>query len=145
VAFRPVRPVPLGVSCALDAGACRLLGPLDMPPDSSQPGRPAASLAAECPEWAIDDPELAALCQEFVMQLPQRAEAMECLLAKGDLQGLLVEAHQLKGTAGTYGFPWISEAAAALELIVQARAALDAVRLQVREVASLCRHAGHRR
>jgi len=70
---------------------------------------------------------------------------MERLLAEGDLQGLLVEAHQLKGTAGTYGFPWISEAAAALESIVQARAALDAVRLQVREIASLCRHAAHRR
>lgn len=125
-------------------GACDLLGPSDMPADPRHPDRTSESAIADLPPWVHDDPDLAQLFEGFVRELPERAEAMERLLEREDLGGLLVEAHQLKGTAGAYGFPWISEAAAALESVVRAREALDTVRLQVREVASLCRHAGRR-
>lgn len=122
-----------------------MLDPAGMSVDSRRAGRACESAVADLPPWASDDPDLAELVHGFVDQLPERADAMERLLEREDLGGLLVEAHQLKGTAGAYGFPWISEAAAALESLVKAQEALDTVRLQVREVASLCRHAGRRR
>jgi len=114
-----------------------------MPPDPYQPGRPNP-LDLEMPEWAHDDPDLADLFRSFVTQLPERADVMEGLLERRDLEALQVEAHQLRGTAGAYGFPYISEAAAALESTVKAQLALDTVRTHVREVASLCRRAGRR-
>jgi HPt (histidine-containing phosphotransfer) domain-containing protein len=67
---------------------------------------------------------------------------MEQCLAAGDLDGLLVAAHQLKGTAGGYGFPRLSEAAAALEAAVRTRADHAVLRARTDAVVALCRAIG---
>jgi CheY-like chemotaxis protein/HPt (histidine-containing phosphotransfer) domain-containing protein len=88
-----------------------------------------------------DDPELAELVQMFVEGLPERANALERTLDAGDLDRVAALAHQLKGTAGGYGFPSITEAAARLETSVRAKRAIDDVREQLRSVADLCNRA----
>ncbi|HEV7733960.1 MAG TPA: ATP-binding protein [Candidatus Binatia bacterium] len=88
-----------------------------------------------------DDPELAELVQMFVEGLPERAHAIERTLDAGDLDRVAALAHQLKGTAGGYGFPSITEAAARLETSARTRTTIDDVREQVRSVADLCNRA----
>lgn len=107
----------------------------------SEPHEPSE---LELPDWAREDADLAELFRGFVERLPARADSMEMLLERQELHALQEEAHQLKGTAGAYGFPYLSEAAAALESTVRAHLALETVRAHVHEVVTLCRHAGRR-
>lgn len=62
-----------------------------------------------------DDPDLADLVVEFVADLPQRADKMREYHAAADSANLSRIAHQLKGAAGSYGFPIVSEVAGRLE------------------------------
>jgi PAS domain S-box-containing protein len=62
-----------------------------------------------------DDPELGALARQFARALPARVDAiMTCLIAD-DRDGAGRLAHQLKGAAGGYGYPLVSEIARELE------------------------------
>jgi signal transduction histidine kinase/CheY-like chemotaxis protein/HPt (histidine-containing phosphotransfer) domain-containing protein len=88
-----------------------------------------------------DDPELRELVQMFVDGLPERARLLERSFWAGDLDRVAQLAHQLKGTAGGYGFPSLGEAAARLEKSARTRAALDEVRGAVADVAALCEQA----
>ncbi|HLK10184.1 MAG TPA: ATP-binding protein [Candidatus Binatia bacterium] len=90
----------------------------------------------------VGDPEMERLLEAFVAALPRRTAVMEQSLAAGDLDGLLVAAHQLKGTAGGYGFPRLSEAAAALEAAVRAREEVPVLRERTDAVVALCRAIG---
>jgi HPt (histidine-containing phosphotransfer) domain-containing protein len=62
-----------------------------------------------------DDPDMLELVKEFAAELPGRAEEIEGLLDRSALPDLQRLAHQLKGAGGGYGFPQVTEAAAALE------------------------------
>lgn len=62
-----------------------------------------------------DDPDMRDLVREFAAGLPARAAELERLLGEGQLAELSRIAHQLKGAGGGYGFPLITERAAALE------------------------------
>ncbi len=86
-------------------------------------------------------PEVAHLTAQFVAGLSGRVAAIERSLAEGDFEALGTLAHQLKGTAGLYGFPSLMEAAANLEVSANARQSLDDLREQVRVLADLCRRA----
>ncbi len=66
-----------------------------------------------------DDPDMIELVSEFVSAFPERVAALEECLAQGDLPQIQVLAHQLKGAGGGYGYPQITEAAAALEMVVK--------------------------
>lgn len=90
---------------------------------------------------AVDalDPELASLVDGFVRRLPDRVAALKESLERGDLAALAGFAHQLKGSAGGYGFPDITTAAGALEESVERHEALDTVRVHVQQIAALCR------
>ena len=81
------------------------------------------------------------LASRFVAGLPERAAAMARALAAGDLETLGVLAHRLKGTAGAFGFPAITHAAAELESGVRDRAARDEVQTHLDRVGELCRRA----
>jgi HPt (histidine-containing phosphotransfer) domain-containing protein len=63
-----------------------------------------------------DDPDMRDLVMEFVSEVPGRVRCLEEMLESADLTALQRLAHQLKGAGGGYGFPQITEAAAALEL-----------------------------
>jgi histidine phosphotransfer protein HptB len=61
------------------------------------------------------EPEMAALVSAFVHDLPGRLDAMNQVAEAGDWQELSCLAHQLKGAAGSYGFPQLALAAAGVE------------------------------
>ena len=88
-----------------------------------------------------EDPDLADLVEEFVGELPARAQAIERACAEQDIDTLTRLAHQLKGSAGGYGFPAITEVAANLERNAKAREGLDKLTEGVREVIDLCSRA----
>ncbi len=84
------------------------------------------------------DPDLVDLVALFVGELPERVRTLEELLASRDWQGLRRAAHQIKGAAGSYGFPAISAVAAALESAAGQPAPEDEIRVCFEELTTLC-------
>ncbi len=62
-----------------------------------------------------DDPDMAELIAMFVDELPQRVAAADELASRSDWESLRRLAHQLKGAAGSYGFPMLTDTSSALE------------------------------
>jgi PAS domain S-box-containing protein len=85
--------------------------------------------------------ELAEITAEFVAGLPARAAALEQSLAQKDIDTLVVLSHRLKGTAGGFGFPAITAAAAELEASAKAHEPPDDLDVRVQRLAALCRQA----
>ncbi len=85
-----------------------------------------------------DDPDMVELVEEFVAVLPKRVQAIEGALAERDIQMLASLAHQLKGSAGSYGFAAVTEAAKALESTAKAERNLKRLQQHVRDLAALC-------
>lgn len=75
-----------------------------------------------------DDPDMLELVRSFAEELPERAAALEALLANGQLDELQVLAHQLKGAGGGYGFQVITDVAASLERVLKEAQDLTAVK-----------------
>jgi HPt (histidine-containing phosphotransfer) domain-containing protein len=69
------------------------------------------------------DADMMEIVREFAAELPSRIARIEELLGAGDEQELSRLAHQLKGAGGGYGFPQVSESAAALEQAIKSGAA----------------------
>jgi histidine phosphotransfer protein HptB len=61
------------------------------------------------------DPDLGEIVGLFVEEMPARIAALLDLLGARDWEGLRRLAHQLKGSAGSYGFDPISPCAGAVE------------------------------
>lgn len=90
------------------------------------------------------DPDMIELVQEFVQELPSRADSLQTLLQASAYPDLRRLAHQLKGAAGGHGFSPISESAAKVEKMLHATvdpAQLQDLRSQVDELVGLCRRA----
>jgi HPt (histidine-containing phosphotransfer) domain-containing protein len=63
-----------------------------------------------------DDPDMTELVRGFVARMPARIEEMRAAAADPNGEELLRRlAHQLKGSAGGYGFPTITDAAGKVE------------------------------
>lgn len=62
-----------------------------------------------------DDPAIADIIPLFLANLSGYVEGLDKALRGGDLQAALRICHDLKGTAGGYGYPALSEVAADLE------------------------------
>jgi HPt (histidine-containing phosphotransfer) domain-containing protein len=92
-----------------------------------------------------DDPEIGELVQQFVSELPGKVEDLSRALQGGDAVRLRTLAHQLKGSAGGYGFPTIGEVACRVEQCLKSggspEAALEKVRGSVDELLAICRRA----
>src|SRR6185295_5320824 len=84
------------------------------------------------------DPEVLALLETFIERLPQRVATIETSLARSDMTALAGQAHQLKGTAGGYGFPILSEAAAKLEASVKGKSEPEEIRRNAQTLVDLC-------
>jgi HPt (histidine-containing phosphotransfer) domain-containing protein len=86
-----------------------------------------------------DDPDMAELIEMFLAELPDRIAAVRTAIAAGQRDQVKRLAHQLKGAAGGYGYPAITDAAADLEHA----AAMGAADLRQQETAlvRLCRSA----
>ena len=61
------------------------------------------------------DPDMADILVNFLQTLGRRATALEHAILHDDKEGLRRVAHQLKGAAGSYGFPSITEQAKVVE------------------------------
>jgi HPt (histidine-containing phosphotransfer) domain-containing protein len=92
----------------------------------------------------IDDPDMAAIIQQFVSRLPDQLAAMRDTLAKTQYEDLRRLAHTLKGAGGSYGYPLLTEVSAILENAAKsqdfanAQAALDALTTAVQAVQRGC-------
>ena len=84
------------------------------------------------------DTDLADILDVFVAELPKRMDAVEGALNTADYALVGRLAHQLKGSAGGYGFPIISEVAGILEKHAGASSDVAAITEQVRRLADLC-------
>ena len=82
------------------------------------------------------DPEMASLVRLFVADLAEDVERMRAALDGGDLDALRRIVHNLKGSAGSYGFPSITERASRLEASL--RAGHAGLRSEVTGFVELC-------
>jgi HPt (histidine-containing phosphotransfer) domain-containing protein len=64
------------------------------------------------------DPDMAELIIFFIAELQSRIGVMSQAVESGDLKCLKTMAHQIKGAAGGYGFPAITNCAAELEAVL---------------------------
>jgi HPt (histidine-containing phosphotransfer) domain-containing protein len=62
-----------------------------------------------------DDPEYQALKAAFLQELPERLASISAAATAQDWAGLSSQLHQLKGIAGSYGFPDISRLTGQME------------------------------
>ncbi len=85
---------------------------IDLAPASESPGLLRSELA--------DDPDMVELIAGFTMQLSARVALIKRHHDDGDRVALASVAHQLKGAAGGYGYPTISEAARTVERFASA-------------------------
>jgi response regulator RpfG family c-di-GMP phosphodiesterase len=101
-------------------------------PDSSEP------LISEF----ANDPDIADILAEFVRLLGDRAMTLTGALARNDMEGLKRVVHQLKGAAGGYGFPSITEQAKAVEDAISNAGDRTELKKAVDSLTSLCFRAG---
>lgn len=80
---------------------------------------------------------MSSILARFVERLPQRVHEIARLAREQDLQGLERAVHQIKGAAGGYGFPRISEAAADTESSIRGAEPLDSILQRVDELLAL--------
>jgi HPt (histidine-containing phosphotransfer) domain-containing protein len=88
-----------------------------------------------------EDPALRPLVEAFVDDLPRRLAGIERALADANVSALKRLIHQLRGSAGGYGFAPITEAAASIEREADAGADVARLRASVDALAALCRRA----
>jgi CheY-like chemotaxis protein len=85
-----------------------------------------------------DDPDVVALVEEFVADLPEQIAAVEKALAARDFETLAKLARRLKSGGGRYGFPHLADAAARLASLETAERDWDWMQTQVSELLDLC-------
>jgi HPt (histidine-containing phosphotransfer) domain-containing protein len=66
------------------------------------------------------DPDYRELLEMFVEGMPAKQVELEACFRAETLEPLALKAHQIKGAGGGYGFPGLTDRAAALEAACQA-------------------------
>ncbi len=89
--------------------------------------------------FLAEDPMLGELVNWFVQEMPERVNALEVLARNRDWSQLTRTAHQLKGSAGSYGFTKITPYAARLEAAARDPEDEDAILLALNDLLGLCR------
>jgi len=85
------------------------------------------------------DPRLGDLVDLFVQEMPDRINALETHARSRDWQQLTRTAHQIKGSAGSYGFGEITPCAARLEAAAKDGCQEEQILSTLDELLSLCR------
>jgi CheY-like chemotaxis protein/HPt (histidine-containing phosphotransfer) domain-containing protein len=85
------------------------------------------------------DPVVRELLAKFVGRLPKRVATIERLLRDLNSEELRRALHQLKGAAGGYGFPQITERAAAAEASIKTGESPDTILVKVGKLVELIR------
>lgn len=103
------------------------------------PAKPSAPQGEQIRSTHAGDAKLAGVLQRFVERLPLRIAEIEQFLADRNAAELQRVIHQLKGAAGGYGFPVITEQAARVETLLRGGAGLEQVEPEIRKVVLLLR------
>jgi signal transduction histidine kinase/DNA-binding NarL/FixJ family response regulator len=96
------------------------------------------SLSGVPGDLAAADDELNRLVQMFLDDLARDAQDMQSAFVADDLDSVARLAHRLKGTAGSYGFPALTEQAARLERSARAKGAHADVQRELATLKELC-------
>jgi PAS domain S-box-containing protein len=110
------------------------LAPVALPAIDA-PSNPAHSLRST----TVHEPEIAAFLSNFVNDLPAMVTRLSSLLAQSDLQGLRQMLHQLKGTAGLYGFMPLTDQASLAERHLKEIESLAAISADIHSLLDLMR------
>jgi HPt (histidine-containing phosphotransfer) domain-containing protein len=106
-------------------------------PDPDSPGPLRSDLA--------DSPEMADLIGIFLAELPARVNGLVTAYNAGDADTLKRLTHQIKGSAGGFGFQIVGDAADRVEAALKASAnpqdALSSISAEFRELVELCHRA----
>lgn len=86
-----------------------------------------------------DDPRLAAVLRKFIDRLPQRVAELTALLKAENFAELQRAVHQVKGAAGGYGFPQITDQATKVESLLKQGIGLESVSRETRALVDLIR------
>lgn len=105
---------------------------------SGKPVLPSQANKSDTLVSELVDDDMQELVEMFVGELPDRIDAIEKAIEEQDRASLGQLAHQLKGAAGGYGFPTISDAAELLESSAKAGKELETLRLQTLQLRELC-------
>jgi CheY-like chemotaxis protein/HPt (histidine-containing phosphotransfer) domain-containing protein len=107
---------------------------------SGSPRRPdvRAEEAGPVVSTLAGGPTLIRLVEQFLDDLRERTAAITRSLVQGDLETLASVAHQLRGTAGAYGFAPVEDAARVLEADARAQAAPGELARSAARVIDLC-------
>jgi len=127
---------PIDRNHLLSLVAGYLQEPSGGPVQRADDGRPAGG--GRLISTFADDPEMIELIRQFVDGLPAKIESIRQSAAANDLATLTVLAHQLKGAAGGYGFPAITEQARRLEQTAKTTQDVQACAALIDELACLC-------
>ena len=109
-------------------------GPLPVPPPLHVAEHRLVS------EFATD-PLVGPLVGEFVTSLRGKINRMQSALHAHELSVLSELAHQIKGAAGSYGYPSITTAADSLEVAIEVGQDFEAINESVQELIGRCRSA----
>ena len=101
-----------------------------MSENQENPENPEDPKAPLPSELAQENESFTGLVEEFVEGLGERVQQMTAAVAEGDYAVLRALAHQLKGSAGGYGYPILTKKAAEMELHAVGRE-LDALQADV--------------
>lgn len=93
------------------------------------------------PEWELllDDAEGRMLLAQYASEMPERIRLLEQAISTRDYSWLRRMAHQLKASAGLYGFPELAAKAAELESLVRHETCDTDVLSLANAVVELCR------
>lgn len=84
------------------------------------------------------DPDLVELVEMFVEEMPERVSRLVMTWEARDLAGLTRLAHQLKGSAGSYGFHDITPYAHQLEANLRAGASEEEIARDLQTLIGIC-------
>ena len=142
---------PLRRSPRTETGAPKVEPPRAMPAIEPKPPAPAPKFGGAGPvrsgaprpepaavQSSSDDPELAELVRLFVADLGRDVDRMTKALEANDLKKLAFLAHQLKGSAGSYGFPELTRQAARLESCAKGELSGSHVEIELEQFARMC-------
>ena len=88
-----------------------------------------------------DDDLIAEILPAFVQNLPKYVEQLRVAIGAGDVVAAAKVCHDLKGTAGGYGYPQIGSLAEILEDGLKSGFDLAAASIQLEQIARLCHQA----
>jgi len=87
------------------------------------------------------EPDLAWLVELFVAEMPERTRKLTDLAEQRDWEGLARCAHQIKGSAGSYGFADITPYAQKLEIAAKGSANEEVILRTLHDLISVCQRA----